>query len=102
MYFFYFTVAQCLQGIISNVSFCQFVCCAAQNTGDINGYISNPNDNNTFLRKIEGEVFVVGVAVVPGNKLSCGMASFQIFTRDAQVAISLCARGVADLVVILF
>jgi hypothetical protein len=62
---------------------------------------TDTNDSGVLLGQIKYVVAIIGVAVVPGHKFSCRMASLQIFAWNAHSAVGLRTGRINDLVIVL-
>jgi hypothetical protein len=66
---------------------------------DVESHVPVPDHDRALDREVEGDLLVVGVAVVPGDELGGGPRAGQVLAGDAEPAVGLRADGVDDGVV---
>ena len=91
---------QRLQRVVGNIGAGQLLWRAAENPHHIHGHIADADDRRRLHRQIELAVAKVGMAVIPGDKVGSGVAAFQLFAGDIQVAVGLRAGREDDLVIV--
>ena len=90
---------QRLQRIVGDVRLGEFLRRSTQNAGDVNRDVADAHNGDAFARKVECQVAVVGVAVVPGDEVRSRMAAYEILARNVHAVVRGSAGREDDLVV---
>ncbi len=77
-------IAQGLHGVVCHVGASEDLRIHHERAGDVERDVAVADDHRALAGQVELPVRVVGVAVVPGNELRCGVRTGQILTRDIQ------------------
>src|SRR5690606_8629240 len=88
------------QRMVGDVGGTEFVHRLRQDARHVHGDVADADDNHVTAIQVDLQVYKVGMAIIPGDKLCGREAPGQVFARDVELAVGLCADGVDDLVVV--
>src|SRR5690606_15189324 len=87
---------QRIQRIVGDIGLRELLRGATQDPRHIDSHIPDPDDRHLLGGKVEGQMTKVRMSVIPRHEFRGGVASGEIFARNAHRPVGLCAGRVHD------
>src|SRR3990172_9404924 len=83
----YLALCQDLKGMPGDIRMSELFHCLAENPAHIDSHIPLPDDHRRLMRQVEHQLAIVGVAVVPPDKLRRRVAARQMLPRYPELPV---------------